>query len=242
MSMVDFKGLLDDAPKHVRPVLKRKQRVGRPLGKKNKPKTVPDDPPDVLPAGASDFALFKNTESILTERGVSITFLMKVFGMGRVAVERALEEGRCAVKSLTVNGGNLYRFKDACECLLTPRRELKGFLKDMTATDLPQHLRETFWNAKRKEMLYRQEAGELWTTTNVMAVLGQAFKTIKEHSMHWADQVEEKAGLTPDQHTLLIGLVDECMDDLHKALLNSRDTGQTQAYVADLKVVDEDGI
>lgn len=241
MSSVDFKGLLDDAPKHVRPVIKYRQR-GRPLGKKNKPKVIHDDPPEVLSGTASEFSLFKNTESVLTERGVSVTFLMKVFGMGRVAVERGLEEGKCAVKSLTTNGGNLYRFKDACECLLAPRRELKGFLKDMTAADLPQHLRETFWNAKRKEMLYRQEAGELWSTANVMNVLGSAFKIIKEHSMHWADQVEEKAGLTSDQHTLLLGLVDECMDDLHKALLNSRDTGHTEAYVSELNIGDEDGI
>jgi hypothetical protein len=170
-------------------------------------------------------------------RGVSIPWLVRVFRMGRAKVEMALRD--CEPASTTPNGAPLYDLKEAAAYLVEPKKDFKDRLKSITAKDLPDELKETFWNAKLKEAKYRALAGELWTTPSVMEVLGETFKTIKSTAQLWTDTIEDTVSLTDKQRALQVKLVDRLLDNLHKALVKQAQSKATKSLLEELEGANE---
>ena len=203
---------------------------GRPKGsfKKSAP------PPNMKHKKISENDLLQ-LDDIYT--GVSVDWLCKVFRMSRTAVVTSLQN--CPKIR---EGSNHYDLATAAAYLVDPVKDLQSAMKKLKAEDLPQNLQEGFWNAQIKELKYQTLAGELWPTQSVLKVLGDAFKSIRSHTMLWADSVEEKGGLTPKQHSILMGLVDQLLSELHKALVAIDKKTTTRSKIADLYDPDDDAI
>lgn len=170
--------------------------------------------------------------------GVSVDWLSKVFRMSRQAVIASLEN----CKPIRDGGAKHYDLATAAAYLVDPVKDLERALANLKATDLPENLRESFWNAQIKELKYQTLAGELWPTNSVLKVLGDSFKSIRSHTMLWADTVEEKGGLTPKQHNIIVGLVDQLLTELHGSLVAIDKKSTTKSKIADLYDTDTDVI
>lgn len=170
--------------------------------------------------------------------GVSVDWLSKVFGMSRAAVVASLAE----CPPLRDGGAKHYDLATAAAYLVDPVKDLAAAMKKLKAEDLPENLRESFWNAQIKELKYQTLAGELWPTSAVEKVHGDVFKAIRGHTMLWADTVEEKAGLSTKQHSVLTGLVDQLLDEIHSKLVAFEKKSATLSKIADLYDPTDDAI
>ncbi|SON54329.1 hypothetical protein HDIA_0788 [Hartmannibacter diazotrophicus] len=163
--------------------------------------------------------------------GVSVDWLAAAFGMNRKDVASALRP--CPIKSRK-GVRKFYDLRTAAGYLVRPERELSAALASLKADDLPERLRESFWNAKMKELKFRAAAGDLWSTASVLDVLGETFKAIKKATQLWADTVEESLGLTPDQRNLVVELSDRLMSDIQTSLVHQAQSSATESYLATL--------
>lgn len=170
--------------------------------------------------------------------GVSVDWLSKVFRMSRAAVVASLAD----CPPLRDGGAKHYDLATAAAYLVDPVKDLQAAMKKLKAEDLPENLRESFWNAQIKELKYQTLVGELWPTKSVEKVQGDAFKAIRNHTMLWADTVEEKAGMNPKQHSVLTGLVDQLLNELHATLVAFEKKSTTHSKIADLYDPSDDAI
>jgi hypothetical protein len=170
--------------------------------------------------------------------GVSVDWLSKVFRMSRQAVVTSLQNCR----PIRDGGAKHYDLATAAAYLVDPVKDLQTAMKKLRAEDLPENLRESFWNAQIKELKYQTLAGELWPTKSVEKVFGDVFKSIRSHTMLWPDTVEEKASLTPKQHAVIVGLVDQLLNELHGSLVKIEKKSVTKSKIADLYDTDNDDI
>ncbi|WP_313609856.1 DUF1441 family protein [Rhizobium sp.] len=203
---------------------------GRPKGSFKK---VP--PPNMKYKPIGDNKLLQ-LDDIYT--GVSVDWLSKVFRMSRAAVVASLAD----CPPLRDGGAKHYDLATAAAYLVDPVKDLQAAMKKLKAEDLPENLRESFWNAQIKELKYQTLAGELWPTKSVEKVQGDAFKAIRSHTMLWADTVEEKAGMNPKQHSVLTGLVDQLLNELHATLVAFEKKSATHSKIADLYDPSDDAI
>lgn len=161
--------------------------------------------------------------------GITAATLAAYFRMNRKAVADALRD--CVPLRSDRHGALLYDFVEACSYLVQPKRDMRAFLKNITDKDLPQELREAFWNAKIKEMKARTMAGDLWHTSSVLEVLGETFKTIKTTTQLWVDTIDESSPLSNDQRDKLVELVDKLMGELHGRLISNAKSTSTESFL-----------
>lgn len=164
--------------------------------------------------------------------GITVAQLAAYFRSNRKAVKEALTN--CVPLRSDKSGQLLYDFVEACSYLVAPKRSVREFLRSVTDKDLPQEMREAYWNAKIKEMKARAMAGDLWHSSSVLEVLGETFKTIKTTTQLWTDTIDESSPLSVDQRDTLIKLVDKLMADLHEALVSNARSTATESFVRDL--------
>lgn len=149
--------------------------------------------------------------------GVSVPWLMKVFGMGRQTVERKLTGLRPV--GLGSHGSPLYLVPDAAARLVKPTLAAEELLKDMKPSDMPEKLREAYWNSKLKQQRFEERAGTLWRTEKVMTLVGEFLQEFRQKAMMLPDDAEKDLGLTREQHKKLQALVDEMQGDLYEWVL-----------------------
>lgn len=216
--MDEFDDILGDA-------LPEKPRRGRPKGASNRPKNH-----DALRLKAKSPTQVMSLDNVYG--GVAVDWLCKVFSMSRKNVAEALRH--CPVLRYHQNGGAYYDLKVAAAYLVKPERELADVLGSLKADDLPEKLRESFWNAKIKEMKYRALAGELWPTEAVMEIFSDTFQLIASKSKLWVDDLEEMSELSDKQRKALTDMVDALMVELKEALVSRAKTQQTGSYLAEM--------
>jgi hypothetical protein len=224
---MEFDALLDDDDPIDLPVARRR---GRPKGSKTRPfedrlqSDFGEEPNNTPFVAASELADVLN--------GVSTQTLCSLFRMGRATVIRRLKD--CPVKVTSKNGTRQYDIAVAARYLVDPVVSLEDFLSELKPEQLPERTRESFWNAKRKELLYRRDAGELWPTDSVIEVFAETFKSFRKANQLWADTVEETIGLTDEQRKLVLLLSDRALDEVSKHLNVQALKNATHSYVKEL--------
>lgn len=169
-------------------------------------------------------------------KGVSVFWLANVFGMEPETVRRRLAD----VAPIRVDGKTrIYRVIDAAPYLVTPKIDIEKVLRDMKGSELPALLQKEIWDAKLKRQKWEREAGDLWHTMDVLAVLSEVFSIIKSTVMLWPDTVERAEGLTDPQRELLIRMGDALQDDIYNRLVEMSKERTTRASISDLTDDDE---
>ncbi|AEG53103.1 hypothetical protein [Sinorhizobium meliloti] len=207
------------------------KRRGRPKGSTNKAKDHDAIRLKTLPPS-------KLTSEANVHGGVTLDWLSKVFGMSRKNVIEALRP--CPVLRMHSNGGAYYDLKVAAAYLVKPERELAQVLADLKADDLPEKLRESFWNAKLKEMKFLALAGDLWPTESVLEVLSQTFTMIRTKVQLWTDNIEDAHPMTTEQRELQQKLADQLLGDIKTALVENARVNATESYAAVVKEMQGD--
>lgn len=163
----------------------------------------------------TDDALFGTIHVGEVAHGVTIGFLSQVFNMDAATVRKRLKDCPPLARR---KAGFTYDLAKAASYLVKPTFNVEQYLKTMRPSELPTHLQEAFWNAKRKQQQWEEDAGVLWREDRVMEVFADLFGTIRTALQLWPETVEEAVGLTEAQRDILVKLADALQTDIHKRL------------------------
>lgn len=169
---------------------------------------------------------------------VSINWLAAVFRMDTKAVVKRLSS--CPpIKGAMADGrtGRLYDLATAARYLVTPAMDTEDFLKVLNRNDLPPALQTQFWDAMMKRQKWEKEAGQLWPTDRVIAVLSEVFQTLKFTSQLWVDSLEREVEVTNTQRKVLQKLVDSLMQEIHDTLVEKAETSLNGPQKDDLPLM-----
>jgi len=180
-------------------------------------------------------------EEVLAEilRGVSIRWLQVVFKRDRATISKLIR----GVRPLRVSKGGhaFYSVKEVAPYIVKAKMDIATYLENLDPDDLPERLRESYWKVQERSQKVRVAAGELWRTTDVIEVLGETFKGIKNAIMLWTDTVEEQVGLTDEQRAIIIALADSLQEEIHKTVIaRASRSNQTRSQLAEIEPVTDD--
>lgn len=144
--------------------------------------------------------------------GVSVQQLCRMFRMTRQGVENKLRNARPI--DLGAHGNPVYDLADAASYLIEPKIDIDEYLQTIKPEKLPDHLRETFWNARLKRQRYEENAGDLWRTKKVMEVVGELFLDFSNKLNLIPDLVERQTGFSPEQYRLVRSIVDSIREEM----------------------------
>lgn len=166
-------------------------------------------------------------------RPVSISFLSKVFGSTPKTITRKLAD----LPPIGMHRGNspLYDFRQAVQYLVSPKGSIKEYIKKMGPDDLPESLKKDVWDARLKEQTWRERAGDLWATEDVLEVLGDTFARLKTTSQLWVDTISENRGLSAEVRSELMKNVDALQNELHRSLVQMPKDRRTTSQLKEVE-------
>ena len=160
--------------------------------------------------------------------GVTVTWLSSLYGLARKTIEKQLVG--CPVMKRGKNDAPLYDLTIAAAYLSSRKRDIAAALKTAKEADLPAPLQRQFWQTKLLRNKWEMEAGEMWATEDVLDVLGEVFKIIKNNTMLWVDNLEQTATLSKEQRENLVSYVDELNTTIHAEIVKLPDRRQTPSF------------
>lgn len=198
----------------------RPEKPKRPRGRPRKntslnenPVTDPVQAPSPGPGDDAESTILSSKDvSAFLLHGVSIQQLCRLFRMTRQGVENKLRNVRPI--ELGTHGNPVYDLADAASHLIEPKIDLDEYLRSIKPDKLPDHLRETFWNARLKRQRYEENAGDLWRTKKVMEVVGEMLLDFSNKLNLIPDLVERQTGLSPEQYRLIRSIVDSVREEM----------------------------
>lgn len=169
--------------------------------------------------------------AVSVKNGVTVNWLASVFGKTTEWVRKRLVD----CPPLSQHGKSFrYDIKVAAEYLVDPKIDIGAYLRDLKSVDLPASLQKEIWDARLKRQKWEAQAGDLWHTQDVMAVLSSTFAIVKSTIQLWPDTVERQEGLTDDQRKLLVHLGDTLQDEIYQGLLDAARERSTKPSLFDV--------
>lgn len=166
----------------------------------------------------------------MVKAGVTSNWLADAFGIPSTTVRRKLQE--CPPKRILANGGRLYDLHEAATFLVQPRN-MDAHLARMNPKDLPTHLQKEIWAARLAEQRWRQKAGELFASEDVIAVFSEVFKLIKNKSLLWIDSVNEVDKLSDEQEEALRENVRQLLSSIYEMVQKLATNQMTPSQIAE---------
>jgi len=177
---------------------------------------------------AQNRTLAKSVGAADVAGGVTVTFLMEVFGMDRRDVNRRLKDCPVMGSRHKDTKRNLYDLATAAQYLVKPVFNPEEYLKTMRPSELPAHLQDSFWSAMNKRQKWEENAAELWRTEDVMVLFGEVFLLIKGTMQLWAENMQRSTGLGAEQKKFLQASVDGLQKEIHEKLVGMHDKTKPQ--------------
>ena len=162
--------------------------------------------------------------------GVPADWLRRAFHMSLAKCQARLKGLR--VIGVTASGVPLYDLGHAAERLVRPKMDLAEHLQDITVDDLPEKLREPFWNSKLKQQRYEKNAGELWRTEAVIHLFGSVLKDAKERLRLVNTLAENTLSMTPEQLQGLRKIVNDVQGEIYNQIITLE--SKTPSSIAEL--------
>lgn len=162
------------------------------------------------------------------ENGANVAWLSAAFGMTRRTVLARL----AGVKPLRYGARHapIYAFADAAPRLITNTfsvQDIEDAIKRMRPQDMPPMLQAVFWDGQNKKAVWQRNAKQLWHTDDVLEVLADTFKTIRQTMQLWTDTIERAEKLNDQQTAFLRAQVDALQDEIYQRLVKSASRNST---------------
>lgn len=172
--------------------------------------------------------------------GVTTTWLAKAFRIPKNKIERYL----AGVKPIAegANGIALYDLPEAAAYIVDPKRDLADYLKTVKPDQLPEKLREVYWNAMLKRQRWEERARHLWRSEDVLVAMSEVFQMIRTTLQILPDDIDRAMTLTPEQRTTLTRVIDGIQDSIHKSLLDYSNGRATPSSLAEVGDEDEEDL
>ncbi|MGV2479856.1 UNVERIFIED_CONTAM: DUF1441 family protein, partial [Salmonella enterica subsp. enterica serovar Weltevreden] len=109
--------------------------------------------------------------------GMTIPRLAQLFRLDRRTVTEKLRPLRPTGER---RGAPTYHVVDAAPYLVDPIVDIEEYLKNIGPSDLPPSLQAQYWNAQNGKLKYKEQAGDLWRTQQVLEVLTGVFRSFTQ--------------------------------------------------------------
>jgi hypothetical protein len=170
--------------------------------------------------------------------GVTQRWFVAVFKVDNKTVARAID----GLKPVRISpaGVAYYAVRDVAPRLVKPEMPIEEYLATLKPEDLPEQLRESYWNVQAKSQKVRMLAGDLWRTSDVIEVIGEVFKHVKNTIQLWGDTIEEQTGaLTDEQRKVLQELTDSLQGEIHKTVVEHAKKTRTRSQLKEIEDANE---
>jgi len=117
-------------------------------------------------------------------------------------------------------GAAVYSIEEAAGRLVKPGYSIEAYIRRMHHTDLPPLLQKEFWNGLRARQAYEKEQGDLWPTSEVLAVFAEAFQTLRTALLLLPDSVDREVTLIQAAKDVLKRLTDAAIVECQEALVD----------------------
>lgn len=169
--------------------------------------------------------------------GMTVPRLAQLFRLDRRTVTEKLRGVRPTGER---RGAPTYHVVDAAPYLVEPIIDIEEYLRTCGPADLPPALQAQYWNAQNGMLKYKENAGDLWRTQQVLEVLTGAFRSLTQSLRLLADRVEAQTGLTDEQRAIIEKQIsDKALNTLRKRLIDDFEiySGvKDKEQLADMKV------
>lgn len=159
---------------------------------------------------------FSSAEVHKVAAGVSTQWLARVFRITRHNVEKKVIDLRPVGQGKY--GNPLYDFVEAAELLVTPKVDVEKYVASLKPNQLPEKLRETYWNSMLKRQRWEEKAGHLWSTEKVIERISDMLLEIRTVLQILPERIEREAGLSEEQHRVARSVVDGLQNELYERL------------------------
>lgn len=164
--------------------------------------------------------------------GVSASWLAQVFGHDKNTIAKKLATAGIEVVGRR-GGGPLYRIPDAAAYLVKPKVDLITYIKSLRPNDLPPMLNDAYWAAMLKRQKWEENAGDLWRTSDVLAVFGDLAIMFKTTVNLWVEEVERIDGITQEQRGTLTKQSDKLLEQVYELMVNAPGRRKTTSTIAE---------
>jgi len=201
-------------------------------------------PEDLLGDTPPETKVIESDWAQVRHAGVGIDWLSGAFEMDRRKVRVRLA-GCPIMEHRKAKSGTypVYRLRDAAAYLVPGHAAVAEAIRNMNSSDLPPDLQKDVWDARLKEIKWREQAGELWRTSDVTEVLAETFKVMRQSIQLWADGLEAETDLPPEVRSRIIEMSDQLQAELHQRLVEMPKLRQTLSVESDhprVRPVDDD--
>lgn len=176
--------------------------------------------------------------------GVSVAWMMKAFRLGRQTIEKRIRG--CHPIGTGKHSSPLYDLPEVSSYLVIPRHKIAEYLEDVKPEDLPEKLREGYWNAKLKEQRWEEKAQDLWRTTRVLETISDVLTDIRSKLQLIPSEVERTKGLNSEQRRVIGEIVEGVQEEIYQYILNlsksSFTPNQSGEGVEGSRAIDEDDL
>lgn len=149
--------------------------------------------------------------------GMTVPRLAQLFRLDRRTVTEKLRPLRPTGDR---RGAPTYHVVDAAPYLVEPIIDIEKYLQNIGPGDLPAPLQAQYWNAQNGKLKYKEQAGDLWRTSQVLDVLTGVFRSLTQSLRLLADRVGAQTGITPQQRAIIEKEIsDKALDMLRKRLV-----------------------
>lgn len=233
--------LIGFAPEKRKPGRPRKDPSAgppKPKRKPGRPRKVPSDASG-QPHEADDVEIDLSSAKVYELLGgVSVQWLAKAFTMTRHNVEIRLRNLRPI--DIGKHGNPLYSLPEAASYLVTPKFDMNEYLRSVKPEDMPEHLRNPYWQAKIRQQTWQRNAGQLWPTEAVLERFSEVLLNIKTKIQQIPDTVERTCGLNIAQYKVVSAATDGILDEIHSELLKMASEKRTPSQLVAEEVQEED--
>jgi Protein of unknown function (DUF1441) len=181
--------------------------------------------------GMEDYTL-RTAEVHSVVSGVTIPWLMKAFRMGRGTIEKKM----IGCKSIGTGKHNtpIYDLPEAAAYLVTPRMDVDKYLQGIKPDQLPERLRESYWNAMLKRQRWEEKARHLWRDEDVLNTFSEIFKLVRTSLQLLPDRIDEANGIDEPQRLAITLAIDEVQDEMHREIVRRSTLKTTPSQISEV--------
>jgi hypothetical protein len=155
----------------------------------------------------------------LIYKGATVGELSTIFKLDHRVVRSKLVDLK---PSGSRGASDVYDLAAAARLLVRPfdDAEVVERILRMNHTELPKMLSKEFWYAQTQKQKYELAAGDLWPTTQIVEMAGDAFKTLRLSLQLLPDTIDREATLSEKQRETVQRVIDSALNDMRERLIN----------------------
>lgn len=176
-------------------------------------------------------------------QGASVNQLADLFRMKTPDVMRRL--GDLAPVGTGRQGNPIYDVAQAAARLIripVTEEMIDGYMKRVNARDLPPILNKIYWEGLMVRERYREQIGELWSTTDVLQAASDAFQSLRMSLLLIPDVLRDETSLDERQVGIAQRIIDKALEDARAKLVTNirKPNGSSTGIVAPAETGDID--